>query len=96
MVYEQYAVDWSLIRLNFNMQFRVVVDSWNVGLDFQKDKMSGLVNREEIEAKVKFVMDPTSSVHLREQVHKLRIMAMEAYCGSSNDNLNLFTHFLLQ
>ena len=72
------------------------MDSWGVGLEFQKDKSSSLVIREEIETKVKYIMDPSSSKELRERARKLSNMATEAYDGYSKDNLNLFTQFLLK
>ena len=78
------------------MQYRCIVDSWKIGLEFQKDKASGLVNQEEIEAKVKYLMNPSSTKVLREQAHKLSLMAMESYHGPSKHSLDTFINFLLQ
>ena len=72
------------------------MDSWKIGLEFQKDKASRLVNQDEIEAKVKYLMNPSSSKAIREQAHKLSLMAMESYHGSSKDSLDSFVNFLLQ
>ena len=77
------------------MQYRYIVDSWKIGLEFQKDKTLGLVSQEEIEAKVKYLMNPSSSKAIREQAHNLSLMAMESYHGSSKDNLDSFVNFLL-
>ena len=70
------------------------MDSWKIGVEFHKDEVSGLVDREEIKCKVKYLMDPSSGKAMRGQARMLSVMAKEAYNGSSKDNLDSFVKFL--
>jgi hypothetical protein len=72
------------------------VDLWKIGLDFQKDEASGFVSRTEIERKVRYLMDPSSSKALRERACELSAMATDAFNGSSKQNLDAFIDFLLE
>lgn len=69
---------------------RCIVDTWKIGLHFTNSHTLdsiALVTSEEIELKIRHLMDPSTSQEIRTQVNRFSLAAKKAYATSSHFNI---------
>ncbi|PON46704.1 UDP-glucuronosyl/UDP-glucosyltransferase [Parasponia andersonii] len=71
---------------------KLVEDLWKVGVRVKVDDESGIVGRDEIELRIREVMDGKRSTEMRNNAKKWRNVALQAICegGSSDKNIDEF------